>query len=156
MAEILFYRISAAPLEAVLPDLLERSLLRGWRVQVRVGSDAAARFLDERLWTYRDDAFLPHGTDAGGAAVAARQPILITAGKDDPNRADVLMLTLGARAEVDEMARFQRTCLVFDASDADAVDAARADWRAVASAGLPAKYWAQDEDGRWSQKATNG
>lgn len=153
MAEILFYRVAGAPLEAVLPDLLEKSLLRGWRVLVRAGTEAGVSFLDEMLWTWRDDAFLPHGTAAGGAA--ARQPILITAGREDANRADVLMLTLGARAEVDEMARFRRTCLVFDAEDAAAVDAARADWRAVSAAGLPAKYWAR-EDGRWAQKATNG
>ncbi len=150
MAEVLFYHLTSAPLEAMLPELLEKSLARGWRVLLRLGSEAGAGFLDERLWSYRDDAFLPHGL--ASAPHAARQPILLTTGRENLNAADVLMLALGARAEVEDMAGFARACLIFDGADADAVAAARADWRAVTAAGLPAKYWAQ-EDGRWVQKA---
>ena len=50
------------------------------------------------------------------------------------------------------MAGFVRTCVLFDGTDERAVEAARADWRAVKAAELPAKYWAQ-EHGRWVQKA---
>lgn len=150
MAEVLFYHLTASPIEATLPDLLEKTLARGWRALVRVGDEAGLGFLDDRLWTYRDDAFLPHGR--AGARDAARQPILLTLGRDNANAADVLMLALGGRAEVGEMAGFVRTCLLFDGADAAAVARARADWRAVTAAGLPAKYWAQD-GGRWVQKA---
>ena len=122
MAEVLFYHLTASPLEATLPDLLERSLARGWRVVVRLGSDATLRALDAHLWTFRDDAFLPHGGPELGHAAA--QPVYLTTGDEVPNRADVLMLA----------------------------DGARADWRAVKAADLPAKYWAQ-EQGRWVQKA---
>jgi DNA polymerase III subunit chi len=52
------------------------------------------------------------------------------------------------------MARFERACLIFDGNDAGPVAAAREDWRAVVAAGLPAKYWAQ-EDGRWTPKASS-
>ncbi len=134
-----------------MPDLLEKSLARGWRVLLRVGDAAGLAFLDDRLWTWRDDAFLPHGR-AGGRD-DPNQPILLTCGADNANAAQVLMLALGARAAVDELAGFTRACLLFDGADASAVAAARADWRAVAAAGLPAKYWAQD-DGRWVQKAS--
>ena len=151
MAEVLFYHLTATPIEATLPDLLEKTLARGWRALVRAGDEAGLGFLDERLWGYRDDSFLPHGR-AGGRD-DARQPILLTLGRDNANAADVLMLTLGARAEVDEMAGFARACLLFDGADASAVASARADWRAVTAAGLPAKYWAQD-GGRWVQKAS--
>ncbi len=150
MPEVLFYRLSASPLEATLPDLLEKSLARDWRVLVRVGDQAGLGFLDDRLWTFRDDAFLPHGTAAG--AHPARQPILLTCGRENLNAAQVLMLVMGARAEIEEMAGFERVCLLFDDADAAAVETARADWRAVVAAGLPARYWAQ-EGGRWVQKA---
>lgn len=149
MAEVLFYHLTATPLEATLPDLLERSLARGWRVVVRVGSATTLGALDAALWTYRDDAFLPHGTAALGHAAA--QPIWLTADDDVPNRADVLMLADGARATPAEMAGFARTCLLFDGTDERAVETARTDWRAVRAAELPAKYWAQ-EQGRWVQK----
>lgn len=150
MPEVLFYHLTSLPLEATLPDLLERSLARGWRVLLRAGTEAGLGYLDDMLWRFRDDAFLPHGRSAGRDA--ARQPVLLTCGRDNLNAAEVLMLTLGARAEIDELARFARTCLIFEGADAAAVEHARADWRAVTAAGLPAKYWAQD-GGRWVQKA---
>jgi DNA polymerase-3 subunit chi len=149
LAEVLFYQLTGTSLEASLPEMLERSLERGWRVILRCGSEAGMAGLDAMLWTYRDDAFLPHGTAAAGDA--ARQPVYLTLGEENPNRATVLMLVDGARAAPAEMARFERTCLVFDGRDERAVEAARADWRAVRAAAFPAKYWAQ-EHGRWVQK----
>ncbi len=149
MAEVLFYHLTATPLEASLPEMLERSLARGWRVILRCGSEAGLASLDAMLWTFRDDAFLPHGSAATGHAAA--QPIYLTLGEENPNGASVLMLVDGARARLDEMQGFERTCLIFDGHDERAVEVARADWRAVRAAELPAKYWAQ-EQGRWVQK----
>jgi DNA polymerase-3 subunit chi len=150
MPEVRFYHLSATPLEASLPTMLERSLERGWRVIVRCGSAGGMATLDAALWTCRDDAFLPHGTSAGPHP--AMQPIYLTLGAENPNRANVLMLVDGARAAVAEMAAFDRTCLIFDGGDERALEAARADWRTITAAGLPAEYWAQDQ-GRWVRKA---
>lgn len=153
MAEVLFYHLTATPLEASLPELLDRSLARGWRVVVRCGSEPGMAALDAALWTWRDEAFLPHGTAAMGHA--GLQPIYLTLGDEVPNGATVLMLVDGARATLAEMAGFERTCLLFDGHDPRAVETARADWRTIRDAGLPARYWAQ-ESGRWVQKATSG
>ena len=150
MAEVLFYQLTASPLEASLPEMLERSLARGWRVVLRCGSPEGMAMLDGLLWSYRDDSFLAHGTAQAGHA--ALQPIYLTLGEENPNAANVLMLVDGARAAPAEMAGFERTCLLFDGHDARALEAARADWKAVRAAALPAKYWAQ-EQGRWVQKA---
>ncbi|MER2508534.1 DNA polymerase III subunit chi [Amaricoccus sp.] len=151
MAEVWFYQLTASPLEQTLPNLLERSLERGWRVLLRCGSAAGMEELDALLWTYRDASFLPHGTSRRDHA--DRQPIYLTIGDENPNRARILMLVDGARAAPEEMREFERTCLVFDGNDAPRLEEARRDWRAVRAAGLPAKYWAQ-EDGRWIQKAS--
>ena len=151
MAEVLFYQLTSSPLEASLPELLERSLARGWRVLLRCGSEQGMAALDDLLWSYSDASFLPHGTARAGHA--ALQPIYLTLGGENPNGANVLMLVDGARAAASEMAAFERTCLLFDGHDERALEAARADWRAVKAAALPAKYWAQ-EQGRWVQKAS--
>ena len=134
--------------------MLERSLARGWRVVLRCGSEAGMAGLDAALWTYRDDAFLPHGTAAAGQA--ARQPVYLTLGEENPNGANVLMLVDGARATPAEMAGFERTCLIFDGGDAEAVAAARGDWRAVVAAGLPAIYWAREQGALGAEGAGGG
>jgi DNA polymerase III subunit chi len=150
LAEVLFYHLTTSPVEQALPEILERALARGWRAVVRCGSEPALEMLDARLWTWRDDAFLPHGTASMGHA--ARQPVWLTCGDENPNGAQVLVLVAGARVEPGEAAGFERVCLLFEAVDADALAAAREDWRRVTAAGLPARYWAQD-DGRWVEKA---
>jgi DNA polymerase-3 subunit chi len=153
MSEVRFYHLSATPLESNLPPMLEMALERGWRVVVRCGSEAGMAMLDQALWTWRDDAFLPHGTAAAGRA--AEQPVYLTLGDENPNGASVLMLVDGARASPAEMAAYMRTCLIFDGGDDRAVATARDDWRAVRAAGLAAVYWAQ-ERGRWVEKGAAG
>jgi DNA polymerase-3 subunit chi len=150
MAEVLFYHLTAAPLEQALPELLEKALARDWRVLVRCGSEAGVAMLDRALWSWKDDAFLPHGT--GADAHAERQPIYLTPGDENPNRAHVLMLVDGARLHPPEAAGYARVCLLFDGGDPPALGAAREDWLKVRAAALAARYWAQ-ERGRWVEKA---
>ena len=66
MSEVLFYHLEARSLEAVIPQLLEKTLERGWRAVIEVGSTERAEALDSHLWTYRDDSFLAHGMDGVG------------------------------------------------------------------------------------------
>lgn len=153
MAEVLFYHLTRTTAEATLPTLLERSLARGWRAVVRSGAPERLAALDSHLWTYAEASFLPHGTAA--SAHPAREPVYLTAGEEIPNGAEVLFLIEGARVRPEEAARLSRLVLLFRDADAQAVEAARADWRAVTAAGLTATYWAQ-EGGRWVEKARSG
>ena len=78
MTEVLFYHLQRQPIEKVLPNLLERSLERGWRAVVQASSEDRVDALDAHLWTFSDDSFLPHGTDR--EATAGQQPIVLTVG----------------------------------------------------------------------------
>jgi DNA polymerase-3 subunit chi len=150
MTEVLFYHLQGRRLEGVLPNLLERSLKRGWRVVVQAGSDERIEALDAHLWTYRDDSFLPHGTwrepDAG------QQPVLLTANEDNPNAAQVRFLIDGAGMPADAEG-YQRIVLIFDGEDEDAVAIARGHWSDAKARGFETTYWQTDEAGRWVKKA---
>jgi len=150
MTEILFYHLERQTLESVLPQLLEKSLERGWRVVVQAASDERVEALDSHLWTYRDDSFLPHGTGREGEAAA--QPVLLTTGEDNPNGANVRFLVDGAPMPADAAA-YQRIVLLFDGGDEDAVAAARARWSDAKTQGFEVTYWQPDEGGRWVKKA---
>lgn len=146
MAEVLFYHLQGQPLEAVLPNLLERSLERGWKVVVRAGSDTRVEALDQHLWTYRDDSFLPHGT---AGRDAARQPIYLTAGDEVPNGADVLFLVDGAEAA--DLDGFVRCVDLFDGHDEAAVEAARRRYTEARAASHDVTYWRQSAAGKWEK-----
>lgn len=149
MSEVLFYHLDRQPLEKVLPELLEKCLERGWRTVVQLGSEERCEAIDAHLWTYRDDAFLPHGSKKDGHA--ALQPVWLTAGDDNPNGATVRFLADGAG--LPDISRYQRVVMLFDGNDPDAVERARAAWKEARAAGHDTTYWQQSERGRWEKKA---
>lgn len=155
MAELWFYHLERTSLDQVLPGLLEKTLERGWRARVEVGSKERAEALSTQLWTYRDDAFLPHGTMMDGHAEA--QPILLATDGPDYNKADVLFIVDGASMPLppERIARFQRTMIIFDGRDEAVVEQAREQWRAAKAAEIAVSYWQQSAEGRWEKKGSS-
>jgi len=150
MTEMLFYHLQRQPLERVLPPLIEKSIERGWRVVVQTANEERVDALDAHLWTYRDDAFLAHGTYRENEA--ALQPVLLTVHDHNPNGANIRFLIDGAPVPADA-ASYQRVVLVFDGEDDAAVAAARARWGEAKAQGFAVTYWQCDENGRWEKKA---
>lgn len=148
MSEVLFYHLQSRPLQQILPILLERSLVRGWRALLLAGSEARVEEINAQLWTFREDSFLPHGSSQDGNA--ASQPIYLTAKYENPNRANVLFLVDGADCE--HIAEFHRCVDLFDGNDAEALEAARDRYRRAQADGHSVTYWRQNADGNWQQQ----
>ncbi|WP_374304462.1 DNA polymerase III subunit chi [Ferrovibrio sp.] len=149
MAELLFYHLTRRRLEQVLPELLEKTLQRGWKAVVKGGSEERIQQLNGDLWTYGRASFLPHGVKADG--FADKQPVYLTTEDERPNNADVLFLVDGADAE--NVSAYTRVCDLFDGNDEDAVQAARQRWKRAKDAGHTLAYWQQSETGGWVKKA---
>ena len=149
MTEVYFYHLERQPLEVVLPQLLEKTHARGWRAVVQVGVAERVEAISTLLWSYRDDAFLPHGSVADGHA--ARQPIYLTASADRPNAPHVSFFLDGA--EPAALEGLERAIVIFDGSLPDTVVQARDWWRRMTSEGHAVSYWRQDEGGRWRNMA---
>jgi DNA polymerase-3 subunit chi len=147
--EVWFYHLERTSLDQALPDLLEKTLARGWRALVRSTARERVEHLDGWLWSYRDDGFLPHGLES--EPLAERQPILIATSMDNANRANALFLIDGA--EAGDIAAFERCVLLFDGRDEAAVATARRRWSAFKAAGHAVSYWRQGETGGWRKEA---
>jgi DNA polymerase III subunit chi len=153
MMEILFYHLERSPLEAVLPGLLERTLQRGERAMVKAGGEERLKALDDLLWTFRDDSFLPHGR--ADEPHAADQPILLTLEDARINGAGFIFAVGGAALPLPDQAGEpppQRLILIFDGNDNNDLDAARSQWKALRGSGHALTYWQQGESGRWEKK----
>jgi DNA polymerase-3 subunit chi len=101
------------------------------------------------LWTYHDKSFLPHGTPRDGRA--AEQPIYLTASDDNPNAAQIRFLVDGT--VLADASPYVRVAYVFEGRDAEAVVRARQAWQEAKARGNVVKYFQQDADGSWQQKA---
>ncbi len=151
MSEVLFYHLTEHTLERALPGLLERCIERDWKVVVQTDSSGHIDILDELLWTFRDESFLPHGSDDEASSQAQQHPIWITDTTSNPNGANVRFVVNGAiPAGADG---YDRLIYMIDGRDEDAVASARERWKVEKSAGHDLTYWQQDEMGRWSKKA---
>jgi len=145
MAEALFYHLTAHTLERALPDLLERTLAKGWRAVVRCGTAERLEALDRHLWTYRDESFLPHASI--GCTMPERQPVYMTTGDEIPNKADALFLV--DAADTTDFSGFERVVILFAGHDDAALTLARTQWKRAAAT-VKATYWQQD-GGRWTK-----
>ena len=147
--EVWFYHLERSSADQVLPELLEKTLGRGWKALVR-GIDARRlEALDAHLWTFRDDSFLPHGL--AGEPMAERQPVLLTTALDNPNAGDALFLIDGA--EPGDLAGYARCILLLDGRDEVALGTARGRWTIFKKAGHPVSYWRQGAERGWEKQA---
>lgn len=147
--EIWFYHLERSTLDEVLPELLDRTLQRGWRARVRIADPDLRAALDERLWTWRDDSFLAHGLS--DQPLAERQPILLTSGDENLNASQALFIIDGSDISLKE--EFERCFIIFDGRDEIALQQARARWKSLKTQGASLAYWKQSEAGRWEKAA---
>jgi len=150
MSEVLFYHLEHQGLEQVLPLLLEKTLDRGWRAVVQVGSAEKLEALSESLWTWRDDAFLPHG-DASDKEDenSQHQPIWLCADDETPNQANVRFCVDGATAK--SLEDFERIVYLFDGNDQTALEHARNQWKLLKKTDHEITYWRQNSDRKWEK-----
>ena len=147
--DLLFYHLERSPLSRVLPDLLQKSMSRGWRAVVETQPFERVEALDQMLWTFEDDSFLPHGI--AGQPDGDLQPILLTDTSDNPNNADIRFFVDGG--EVLKHKGYERLVYLFNGNDMEALTRARREWKSAKDAGIDMTYWAETPDGGFEKKA---
>lgn len=145
-----FYHLQKSTVEQTLPVLAEKVYATGKRLLIRTDLIERAEHFNALLWTYKPDSWLPHGTQTDG--FESDQPVFITAADDNPNHAEMIMLTDGG--EIGEILSFERCLNLFDGHDETAVQNARKLWKNVVQSGHEAYYWQQNDAGKWEMKAS--
>lgn len=148
MTEIRFYHLERQSVEQALPALVSKAYENGHRIVIKVANDSQREQLNEMLWTYHPNAFLPHGSPKDGNA--EHQSIWLTTEDENPNRADVLILV--DASESGQQEQFKLCCEVFNGRDENILSTARERWKAYKDAGdHDLTYWQQGDKG-WEQK----
>ena len=148
MSEVRFHHLERRRVDQALPGLLELAAQEGRRVVVRASSDEMVAALNERLWTYDDASFLPHGAAGDGDPMS--QPIFLTSEADNPNAATMLVRLSGAEAS-DADDAFELVVLMFDGRDEAALAQARAEWRRLKDQERAISYWRETDEGGWEK-----
>ncbi len=149
MTEIRFYHLQRSSLKQTLPSLLEKIIERDMRVVLYLPDSKQVKEIDQWLWSYKPESFLPHGCD--GDPVPAEHPIWITSTQSNPNNADVLIVTDAAEWQ-GSMDKIKIRCEIFDGNDKNILSKSRHNWKEFSAQKYDLSYWQQDQQGRWIKK----
>ena len=148
MTEIRFHHLEQRRIDQATPSLLEQALEEGRRVLVRASSDEMVAALNERLGTYDDASFLPHGATGDGDPM--EQPIFLTSELKNANTATMLVRLSGAETGEADNA-FDLVVMMFDGRDEAALAEARGEWRRLKDQGGTISYWRETDGGGWER-----
>ena len=146
--EYWFYHLEASTIEGVLPGLLEKTRQKGWRALVKM-PEAQLKEMDDYLWTYKDDSFLPHGRD--DEPMADQQPITLSSNAATAVGHDAVFLLGGS--EISDMTGVERAMVMINGRSQEDVQRERARWKALKDTGATLSYYQQNERGGWVKKA---
>ena len=150
--EIFFYHLQRQPLAAVLPQLVEKCLERGWRVRHRRQPRRSASRRSTTTFGSIPTRALSH-MPVTAMRTRSATPWSSTLAGTNPNGAQVRFLVENAAVLPDDAANYSKNRRFVDGDDEGYSGLARATWRTVRESGYQATYWQQYDSGRWEKKA---
>ncbi len=143
MAQINFYHLFPKEPEKSACRVLEKCYQNNAKVLVRVADHAKQESLNKTLWTFAQKLFIPH-CSADDDKIE-EHPIYITTGKENPIKADMLMLidTLDGVYE-----DFQRIFVMFT----EVSEGFKVAYHKLKTPNNIINYYTQNSKGVWEQK----
>ena len=149
LLQIDFYHLRDADLATPLAMLADKTVTSGHKLLILAQKNTHAS-ISERLWSFKPDSFLAHAADENEGHEHAK--IWLTSNVA-VNQISARFLALTAGLEPPEVQKFDRVFNLFDGTSETAVSAARDSWKRWSGKNdVTCRYFAQDDQGRWSQK----
>lgn len=151
MTHVSFYQLDGAPIDRVLPKLLEKAYTTGKKSLILSPSLPRIDHLDDALWTYDPEAFLPHGLST--EAKPSEQPILLSTTEFKDVTIPYAFILDGAQLE--DVTRYERVFVLFDGNNADLLQSARTLWRSYKEHNHKLDYYTHTADKGWTKTASS-
>ncbi len=148
MSEVYFYHLTHTRLEVALPKILERALSAEWSVELRIGIERDEETISDAIWKGPDESFLPNCLEDSDKL--QDHPIVLSKSSLSEVR-DCLIIIDQVNLKENEVKKFKRVCLLFDAKNEVELTNARKTWKSLSNAGVNTVYWAEDQ-GTWKRK----
>jgi len=145
---VYFYHLTHTRLEVALPKILERALSAEWSVELRIGMERDEETISDAIWKGPDESFLPNCLEDSDKL--QDHPIVLSKSSLSEVR-DCLIIIDQVNLKENEVKKFKRVCLLFDAKNEVELTNARKTWKSLSNAGVNTVYWAEDQ-GTWKRK----
>ena len=133
MPKIIFIEVTESRMEVSACQIAERTYLRGDRLQITAADQQQAARLDDLLWTFKPDSFVPHGF-FGGEKDELLPPVVITTEPEKiPGFESLLMLDY---CPVETVAQFSQAIHLVIVDNRERLAASRDYWIQLKEAGF--------------------
>ena len=115
MTQIIFYSSAPLQVENTLFTLIEKSLEKGLKSLLLFLDKEKCSVIDEKLWTYKQNSFLPHLSEDEEISDEVDIPIYLSTKNENPYEAELLFSIDGSIP--DNINNLERIIIVIDAND---------------------------------------
>jgi DNA polymerase-3 subunit chi len=145
--EYLFYHHEASTIESTLPQFLEKCIIKNWRALIKTRVDHLVE-LEEFLWTFKANSFLPHGRD--DQPRVQHHPIVLSSSAKTADSFQVVFLLAGS--EIKKLNDVERCIIFIDGRSEKSTIYERSRWKKLKAEGEKLNYYKQNSNGEWIKK----
>jgi len=137
MTEVLFVETTASRMEVRACEIAEGLYAKGGSLLIIAEDDKQAERLDDLLWTFKPDSFVPHGISSGSAD-EADQPVLITTANERLKKRNSLLMMDYLEAEL--VGQFPHAVHLVVVDNPERLVASREYWTQLKEAGFTLRH----------------
>ena len=134
-----FYNSSQRNVVADISWLIEKLFKENNRILVCCKDQKTVEVIDDFLWRYKEDGFIPHSIEQKERS--SIYPVLITTDIDEEHKHNALLALSGVLIEEKSWQKFTKAYYFFDHLDNKEKENAREMWKSFSELNIVCKYW---------------
>ena len=134
-----FYNSSRRNVVADISLLIEGLFRENNTILVCCNDQETVEVIDNFLWAFKEDGFIPHSIDTKEKSSA--YPILITTDIHKDYKHNVLLVLSGALIKEKDWQKFTKAYYFFDDQENKEKENARLMWKSLSALDVVCKYW---------------
>ena len=150
MTQIIFYSTAPLQVEKTLFALLEKSLEKGNKSLLLFRDKEKCLSINEQLWTYKQNSFLPHISEDDQIYDDIDVPVYLSTKNENPFKAELLFSIDGYLP--DNIQNFERVIIIIDVNDELLNEKYKNYYLDINKNFEDIVFYKSDDNGKWIEK----
>ena len=150
MTQIIFYSTAPLQVEKTLFALLEKSLEKGNKSLLLFRDKEKCLSINEQLWTYKQNSFLPHISEDDQIYDDIDIPVYLSTKNENPFKAELLFSIDGYLP--DNIQHFERVIIIIDVNDEILNEKYKNYYLDINKNFEDIVFYKSDDNGKWIEK----
>ena len=150
MTQIIFYSTAPLQVEKTLFALLEKSLEKGNKSLLLFKDKEKCLSINEQLWTYKQNSFLPHISEDDQIYDNIDIPVYLSTKNENPFKAELLFSIDGFL--LDNINHFERVIIIIDVNDEILNEKYKNYYLDINKNFEDIVFYKSDDNGKWIEK----